>query len=487
MIRCLQQCLEQDDVELSEAAIKALVELATDEVAEDDARIKALDVLAEYINSASTSGPRPDFDHTAAAALVPLLDKDFFREKVTEVLQQDGVLKASHVEALITMAINVYGSEDARIRALELIVAATAQEGEVELDDDELAALVPLLREGSLRDKVTELFEIDDVVLSQAAIDALVELAKDDDAEKDARIKAIAILQGAEPVDHLGAGVLERGAGVREDLVVLLDTDGEDEIVDEVRQLLESWIIHEKVCAIDPATLKALIKFASEDHAWSAQSRTIAVVLISDTLPRRAEIGYDVTRLDNLVLSETFLSGAARILANDLFDDSEEDEYGEDGKPDDETIKSARLCVCKLLGAIKPADVDRLMPHVAAIASLHPGPARTGAKEIFRKLVAPDQPARIVRLLGHNEPCVRLLCLIALECFTPGPQLLSADIWTAIGALQIDSNDEVRTIASLMVKNQVQPTGANHMYQRARRRFADAQGPPAFKRAKTLP
>ena len=126
--------------------------------------------------------------------------------------------------------------------------------------------------------------------------------------------------------------------------------------------------------------------------------------------------------------------------------------------------------MCELLCAIKPAKIDRLIPHITAIASLHSGPADAGAVQVFSKLVSPDQPSRIVRLLGNTDSRVRLMCLIAMEPFSGLP--LNGDIWGAVGTLQTDATKEVRAIASLMVKNQFQPGGA--MYQQAEGSFTSS-------------
>ena len=600
-LRCLKQCLEKNDVELREHAIEGLIELATYESLDSDVSVSHAGEVDARID--------------AFAVLLPLLREDAVRVKVTEALESGGVLIASHVRELVTMATDVSGSDEARVWALELIITHTSTEASDELewvDDDEddveelvpLKALVPLLAEDALREKVMELLTNDDMKLRYDAVDALVQLATDLEYEDFARLKAIqtiiddgALLSGINceelvpllaedalrekvvellnldymvftgegTIDALVQLATDRNAedvarleaikviiahhgfvypenckslvpllaedALREKVVELLGNDNgnmveyseqvinalmelakDDEQLDDarleamkllanlgpnvlaatirglldindikkidemgVKKVLEKWMRKERARG-HVATLKALVEFASSTER-SPQSRTIAMQLLA-TFHNYFDFDVDqMPPLDDLALSETLLEGAFRILAKDLFDDSDAEE-----KPDDDTVKDARLCVCKLLAAT--GDMDCLMPNVAAIASLHPGPARIGAREIFRKLVAPDLPARIVQLLGHGCYTVRLLCLIQLESFTPGQ--LSREIWTAIEALQADSHDEVKALASLMVKNQLQPPGANHMYQKALAEF-DAQRPPRLKRAKTAP
>ena len=529
VLRCLKQCLrEQSDVELTKHAIIALIELATYESSDSD----DVSLVGEV-----------DARLGAFALLLPLLRKDAVRlnsvrlhAKVKEALSADC---ARRVEELVTMATDVSGSVEARVWALDSIITATAEEGVFELDDAELEALVPLLAEDALREKVVELLTNDDVVLSEGAINALIELATDDDAEDVARLEAIKTIIGgnaslggdqcAELVPLLAEDALREkvvellgnddGTTSEQAINALIELAKDDHALDDprtaaiqiledanlgpnvlaatirglldiddinenfeveyhVKEVLGTWMRRERARG-HVATLKALVEFASSTER-SPQSRTIAMQLLATF-----HNYYDVDQmppLDDPALSKTLLEGAVGILAKDLFDDSDGEDSDAEEKPDDDTVKDARLSVCKLLGAI--GDMKCLMPHVADIASLHPGPARIGAREIFRKLVAPDLPARIVQLLGHGCYTVRLLCLIQLESFTPGQ--LSREIWTAIEALQADSHDEVKALASLMVKNQLQPPGANQMYQQALAEF-DAQCPPRLKRAKTAP
>ena len=450
------------------AVVRPLAELAADDNADEHARLAAIHVLG----AASSI----DLD-VHAAALVPLLKEYELRVEAFELFERV-TLDGPAIQALLDAVAGGedefgYADFDARRAAITVLrdalehgkAKSALEEHLIPIDEGLYYTLAYVnYRESDGVCTGLEFFEEVSALLEEAGALSgyLVQLVADTDQDPRARMAAL---------ESLSIGEDDEVPIIGEDLIgTIVGMLDDDFMGDAAKEKLESFL----TSSVRVATMNALIAFAV--GGTSAPSRMSAMELLSKV---------NTSDLGDLDLSDDLIKAAARILAENLHlsDDG-------DDEPDEEVIAQARLRLCELLSAIKHDDVDRLLPHVSTIASLHSGPAKDGTRQLFCKLACPDQPSRIVSLLGNNESRVRLLCLIALQSYSALP--LPEAIWSAVAALQTDSSDEVKTIASLMVQNQFQPGGV--MYQETESSFANraaAQasepGPPPLKRAKTAP